>query len=363
MASQWVATYTDVIVVVTVVFYPLQIKAYALYRGSIIALNNDDTRGYAIHVSWKEDYGWPFYYIVVVVIIVLTLFVFLLSATTARFAYEMAYDSVKGKQRPGYPIFWGFTTLCFLWDIAPSWLVLNNIAPHIVASLILLIALLLMVAVLIPKRVDFPIPCAQACKKHMQCVHTVLGADIFKCRVCFISFLIQSLVIWFINVFLALCAFYAIGVLVALFLYPILTLVKLFFVKAVVICVVLNTALLISTSRFTQCCRRNSAIQNLQSLALIGAPVLFLCLLSFVALLIGNIVFTVSAQAAGIQSIFTIILPLLLVFFAWFSRGALFPDGITETDPAAEIIHDIENGLSPHSNETSKLLGVNRAAV
>lgn len=291
-------------------------------------------------------------------VVVLTILIFLISLTMASFAYEIAYQNIKRKQSPGYPIFWGFATFTILWDVAPSWLVLDNLELHITVPLVVLTALLLVVAVVVPKRVDFPIPCTQICKKDKKCVYLDFKMSTFKCKVCFISFIIQSLVIWFINTFFALCAFYSIGVLVALFLYPVLTLVKLFFIKAVVVSVILNTALMISNSRL-QYCGQNSARQNFQSLFGIVVPILFLCLLSFVALMIGSIVFTVSSQAAGVQSIFTVILPLLLVFFAWFSRGTLFPDGITETNPAEEIIHDIEKGLTSHSDENTKLLGVN----
>ena len=278
--------------------------------------------------------------------VVLNLFIFLIASAMTAFTYDAVYNSILHKRNPNYPIFWSFVVLTFIWNIGPSWLVLSRKSNLINYSLIFMVPLELLVAILIKKKSDFPIPllAPRGCSKHVGYFFTFDRTIITACIYCIVSHVAQTLAIWTILIFLTFLSYYAVAIIVAFYLYPTQVLVKVVFLKAVALCTILNVALLFSNSKFKCGCTWKSIKEDLGYFVRVLAIASFLPILAFLAFVIGGILFTRTQQTSGLQSIITLLPSLFLVFAAWFTKGTLFPPGTDEPDLESQVINELETG-------------------
>lgn len=280
----------------------------------------------------------------------LNIFILFLSVGMTNYSYDLIYRNITRKEPPGYhpagyPIFWSIVFLTLCWNVGPSWLVLTQYGFQIYWSVAFVVPLELVVAVCVKKKPDFPIPCFKECHIHQTYEYT-WSLTVIKCWRCLLDHLIQVVAIWSILVFFMFLVYYFSAIIIVFFLYPIQTLVKVVFLKAVAVCIVINIALVISVSRFR--CKHTSRAceRNLKSAFMVAAALTFLPILSYLCLVVGMIIFTNSTQSSSLQSVLTLVPSIFVVVAAWFSRGHLFPDGVDSTDAGHEIIHDLEGGGS-----------------
>jgi hypothetical protein len=330
-------------------------KSYAKKRGKERALGDSDTSGYAL--KWNDEDKAQInasHYTLVSMIVILNLFVFLIVTVMTAFTYDSVYRSIIKKKNPYYPLFWSFVFLSFLWNVGPSWLVLTRRSMQVYYSLAVMIPLEGLVAILIKKKCDFPIPLLppRLCPLHMGYNFSFDRAVIDR-PLCLISHVVQTLAIWTILVFLTFVAYYISSIIVAFYLYPTQVLIKVVFLKAVAVCAVLNVALLFSNSKFECKCSWESFKQDLSYTVRLLTIVTFLPILGFLAFVIGGILFTRSGQVSGLQSVLTLLPSLFLVFAAWFTKGTLFPVGTDEADLDTDIVNELERGGARHTQHTA----------
>ena len=304
------------------------------------------------HSDRETDIFHASRYSLVLMMVVLNLFIFLIASAMTNYTYDAVYESIVHKRNPNYPIFWSFVVLTFVWNVGPSWLVLSRQSNLVTYSLPFMIPLELLVAILIKKKSDFPVPLLspRGCSKHVGYFFSFDRTIVFACLYCVISHAAQTLAIWTILVFLTFLSYYLAAIIIAFYLYPTQVLVKVVFLKAVAVCVVLNVALLFSNSRFKCGCTWKSFKVDLGYFVRVLAIAAFLPVLGFLAFIIGGILFTGSQQTSGLQSVLTLLPSLVLVFAAWFTKGTLFPAGTDETDLASEVINELESGGGGNSN-------------
>ena len=276
--------------------------------------------------------------------VVLNVFVFLISVAMTTFTYDAIYRSIKEKRNPNYPLFWSFVVLSFVWNVGPSWLVLSGrSAKMLYTPLALMVLLECIVAILIKKKSDFPVPIlsTRGCPRHKDCFSS---SDILRCIYCLISYSAQTFAIWNILVFLTFVAYYVAAIIVAFYLYPTEVLVRVVFLKAMAVCAVLNVALLFSNSKFKCGCTWKSFQHDLGYMVRVVAIAMFLPILGFFAFVVGGIIFTGSQQTSGLQTVLTLLPSVFLVFAAWFTKGTLFPAGSNEADLGSQIVNELETG-------------------
>ena len=289
--------------------------------------------------------------ILTTIIVLLNIFLIFLAIAMTNYSYDMLYKNIKWQSGPGYhpagyPIFWSVVFLSICWNVAPSWLVLEHHGFQIYCSLAFMVPAELLIAILVKKKSDFPVPlpCHRGCPHHKD-KHSSIDPTILKCCSCLLNHFYQVVAIWSILVFLTFVVYYYFAVIVAFYLSPVQTLIKLVFLKAVAVCIVISVAVVISVSRFTLPINAKACKHNIISAVTVIAAIMLLPIIAFLAFVIGGILFSNSNQGSGIQSVLTILPSIFLVVAAWFSRGHLFPTGIQdETDPAKEILSDLESG-------------------
>lgn len=324
----------------------LQLKAYAQAQG--VPKVGDDNNGYAIRLD-DEAFRNIFEnsrIILTIEVVILNIFICFLSIAMTNYSYDILYENVKGKKNPGYPIFWGVVVFTLCWNVAPSWLVLSRYTFQTRYSLAIMIPLQFFVAFLVKKKAHFPAPLMtpHRCIIHKESYFT-FSKDVLCCTRCLISHSLQVLAIWSILTFLTFLIYYLSAIIVAFYLSPSVTLIKAIFLKGILLCAILNFALMFSVSQFSFKLSMNACKNNLASAISLTAVVMFLPILAFLAFVIGGILFSPRYQPTALQSIITLIPTGFLLIVAWISKGRLFPEGLHDpTDPAKEIASDLEKG-------------------
>ena len=284
--------------------------------------------------------------------VVLNTFIYFLAIGMTRYSYDRLYRNVKHKKNPGYPLFWSIVVLTLCWNAGPSWLVLVDYGDQIKYSIIVMIPMELLVALFVKKKSDFPIPCLSrvGCPRHKGKHFTFEKDVVLRCFHCLVSHVVQVLAIWSILVCLTFLVYYLMAVIIAFYLYPTQTLVKVVFIKAIVVCAILNVALVFSVSHFKFAVTWSASKHNFVVMGTLLTVLLFLPILGFLAFVIGGILFSPSNQLTGLQSLLTILPSIFAVITAWFTHGKLFPKGIEDTDVTEEIVSDSEKG-GPHKRK------------
>lgn len=338
----------------------MQLKSYAKAQGIPRALGNSDTKGYAMQWDTSLEGFHGSRILLITMIAVLDVFILFFAIGTTAYTYEGVYIKAKKKKKPAYPIFWGLVVVSICWNIAPSWLVLSSYTSQVYISLAIMIPLELIVAIGTKKKSDFPIPGLDAggCSKHAE-MHFTWELAVLRCCRCIVGHLAQVIAIWSILITFTFLLYYLSAIIVAFYLYPVLTLVKLLFLKAVAVVLVLNVSLLFALDRFR--CGASFTVwkNNFIIAVMLVTIVMFLFIVGFLTFVIGGILFSQSTEISGIEGIFTVLPSLFLVAAAWYSHGRLFPDGLTETNPAAEIVTDLEKGVTKpaHAATPPKQIG------
>lgn len=322
-------------------------------------MGSSDTKGYALKWDNKDREAQIFnasHYTLTSVVIVLNIFVLLTGTAMTTYTYDVVYDSIKKEKNPTYPLFWSFVVLAFVWNIGPSWLVLSRRSVQVYYSLAVMVPLECLVAILVKKKSDFPVPLlpSRGCHLHTRYHFSFERSIIFGCIYCLVSHVAQTIAIWTILVFLTFLVYYLASIIVAFYLYPTQVLVKVVFLKAIAVCAVLNVALLFSNSKFKCACTWKSFKHDLGYLVRVVAIAMFLPILAFLAFFIGGILFTGSGHVSGLQSVLTLLPSLFLVFAAWFTKGTLFPAGSNEADLGSDIINELESGGAGQTHPATK---------
>ena len=313
-----------------------QLRAYAKTQG-IFSPKDVDNYDYALqgdHMTIETFLTSQT--ILITMIVVLDVFILALAIGSTAYTYHEVYTYIKEKKKPGYPIFWGLVVVSVCWNIVPSWLVLSNYTHQVYISLSVMVPLELIIAICTRKKSDFPIPGLNPneCPKHEEpCFSWEL--TVLKCCRCFVTHVAQVVAIWSILVSLTFVMYYLSAIIVAIYLYPIRTLIRVVFVKAVAVVLVLNAALLFSMDPFRCTASFKECKKNLITAVELVTAAMFFLIVGFLSFVIGGILFTDSSQINynSIQSLFVILPSLFLVAAAWYSHGRLFPHGVpTEGD-------------------------------
>ena len=284
-------------------------------------------------------------------IIFLNLFIFFFSLASSNLLYNGLYKNVEGRSNPGYSLFWGIVLLSVIWNVAPSWLVLHANSNKVYYSLAVMIPLQFLVAMTVKKKTRFPIPGMKitGCLKHCADTHTFSKLVCSGTRIC-ANHIIQVIALWSLLITFTFFMHYSLPVILSFYIDPLNSLVKLIFVKTVVISLIINLALIFTIDHFILKCTYNAFKSNVVTLVSVLTVLSFMPILVFLIFMIGGIVFTDSPNSSTWKSLFTLAPPALLLFGSWFSRGLLFPQGIKDpADPAEEIVHDLEGNHSAKS--------------
>lgn len=267
--------------------------------------------------------------------------------------YQKLYKNIKGRANPGYSFFWAIVLLSVVWNIGPSWLIVSKPDNYkLYVSLAVLIPLQFVVAVFVKKRIIFPIPGLNNDAGHtMACadnIHSLSNLKaILSCFQCMLSHIIQVLSIWALLITFTFIMHYATSIILSLYLDPLNALVKIVFVKAVLVCFIINVGLLFAVDRVSCECTIKALKQNVGSCLSVLTLLSLFPILFFLVFMIGGIVFNDLPQSGSWKAVFTIIPSATLLYASWFSHGILFPKGITDKgDPAKEIVHDLEGNTS-----------------
>lgn len=325
-----------------------QLKAYADAGPNPKA--SSDYRGYALNWDSSERELDRMNVVFTVQIILLNIFIVTSALASTNFLYKRLYENIKDKANPGYAFFWAIVFLSIVWNVAPSWLVLSRYGFKVYFSLAIVIPLQLFVAILVKKQPKFPIPGSWCANHSDQCIDDISSASggIFRCLRCAFSHVVQVLSIWSLLITFTFFVHYLTSVIVSLYLDPLNSLVKLAFLKAIIVCFIITTALffVVDTMKFR--CTRD-ALQKV-TLSFVSLVSLFsaLPILLVFLIMIGGIVFDEPpSQSNSWRPIFTLIPSLLLLFASWFSHGILFPKGRKDKgDPLKEIEDDLEGNTA-----------------
>ena len=326
-----------------------QLKAYA--QSQEVPKVGDSNIGYAIRWNDKDINERVFrnsQIVLTVEVAILNIFILFLSIAMTNYSYDTLYENVKGKKNPGYPLFWGVVVFTICWNIAPSWLVLSRYTVQTRCSLAVMVPLQFLVALFVKKKSHFPVPLMRphSCFEHRE-YYFFFESAVVCCVRCFISHAMQVLAIWSILIFLTFLIYYLSAIIVAFYLSPSVTLIKAIFIKGILVCAILNFALMFSVSQFTFKLTLDACKKNLASAIALIAVIMFLPILAFLTFIIGGILFSPSNQPSALQSIITLIPTGFLLIVAWVSKGTLFPEGLHDpTDPAKEIASDLEKGAA-----------------
>lgn len=316
-------------------------KVSSSYRGNALKWNCS-----------KEELD---HYDIVLTLHILFLNIFILSCSLAssNYLYQKLYKNIEGKTNPGYSLFWAIVILSVVWNVGPSWLVLSHIGNKLYISLAIVVPLQFIVALLVSKKFNFPIPGFRTLHS-AHCtdvdVHS-LSKTIFLNYRCALSHIIQVLSIWSLLITFTFVMHYTTSVILSLYMDPLNSLVKLVFVKAVILSFVINIALIFAVDVISLKCSLAALKQNMGTCVSVLVIVSLLPLLSFLMFVIGGIIFNESPGSNSWKAIFTLIPSATLLYASWFSHGLLFPKGLTDPgDATKEIAHDLEGSTAKPSN-------------
>ena len=334
----------------------MQLKAYA--QAQKVPKVGDSNNGYAIHWNTQDQNEKVFNHSMIVLtveVVILNIFIIFLSIGMTTYSYDTLFKNVKGKKNPGYPLFWGIVTFTLIWNIGPSWVVLSRYTYQTRLSLFIMVPLQFLVAFFVKKKSHFPVPLMspRGCTLHKDFQFT-LSKGVLGCAHCLINHGVQVIAIWSILVFLTFLIYYLSAIIIAFYLSPSVTLIKAIFLKGILVCAILNFALMFSVSQFTFRLTFKAFKKNLASAISLVAVIMFLPILAFLAFVIGGILFSPQNQPTALQSIITLIPTGFLLIVAWISKGHLFPAGLHDpTDPAKEIASDLEKGATTDKGDKS----------
>ena len=296
---------------------------------------------------------------------------FFFSLGIASNAYDAVYDHIKCKKNPYYPLFWSFIILAVIWDIGPGWLVLSAGSPHVKGIIGVMVPLQLFIAVFMKKYVDFPIPglnwkklsaeyqgyCHQPSletegqhsgrgkgkSKYRKSFFWEVTRRRFRLRVA-LSFIVQTLAVWGLLIFFTYIVLYAMTITISLYLFPIHTLLKLIFIKAVALCAVFDVALIFTAGTWQPSFNKKSVLNNFGLIVQLLAVISFFPILVFLSFVVGGILFTDSTQQLnGIQGILALLPSAFLILVGWYTHGKLFPEELVSTNSIADIEKNAES--------------------
>lgn len=238
-----------------------------------------------------------------------------------------------------------------MWNVGPSWLVLSKRFDYkVYGSLAILIPVQLITALLVKKKSDFPIPI-------MKCVKPDDNADIHSLNKAvladfktFLNHAVQVLSIWSLLITFTFVMHYVTSIVLSLYVDPLGALVKIVFVKAVLVSFIINLALLFAVDVITfKSHSFADCKKNLVSIVwILTAASLFLILVFLFFLLVG-VVFNYSTRTNSLSGVFAIVPSATLLFASFLGRGVLFPQGLKDKGDAVKEVVDDELGNSPPS--------------
>ena len=334
-----------------------QLKNYAANDGKP-KVGESSNNGYA--VQWNEEDITSFFQdpdtLLTVEFAFLNIFIFFLSIAMTTYSYDILYKNVKRKKNPGYPIFWGLVVFSLCFNVGTPWVILLRPSIRVGYSLAVMIPLELLVAFLVKKKSNFPIPGMgpHGCTHHGSRDHFTWELLVLTCCRCLVNHVVQVLAIWSILISITLLVYYLSSIVIAFYLYPTLTLIRIVFVKGIAVCTILIFALVFSQSKFKFDCTCEAFKNNVVAVLSLLTVVSFLPILAYITFVVGGILFTQTTPNNSLQSILTLLPSAFLLFVAWFSRGHLFPKGLHSTDPAEEIASDLEEGATNEEHKDDK---------
>lgn len=315
-----------------------QLKAISEANGTPTA--SSSYRGYAL--DWNDSkkqldrYGIVF----IVHIVILNIFIFTSALSSSDFLYQKLYTNIKGKTNPGYSFYWAIVFLSVVWNVAPSWLVLSKHDNKVYISLGILIPLQFFVALIVRKRKDFPIPGSWFKNNHTaRCVDNIHSMNhvLIKCYRCALSHVVQVFSIWSLLITFTFGMHYLTPIIVSLYLDPLNSIVKIAFVKAVIVCLIISLALLFAVDTVSKDHTRSQNANAIVSVLTVLSIVPILC---FVVFMIGSVIFNESPENSTWKTAFTILPSALLLYGSWYGHGVLFPKGVSDTGNPVKVIED-----------------------
>lgn len=343
-------------------YLALQLKAYAAAQN--VPGISSSYRGYVINWNSSERDISTHNVILTIQIAVLNIFIFFFALSASGVLYQNLFNSIYDSKHdhsvyPGYALYWGIVVLSVIWNVGPSWLVMFR-SRKVIYSLALLIPLLLLVAIAVRKKMKFPIPGFKlmGCLLHTKDTHSFI---LVKCVYCTLSHAVQVFSIWNLLVTFAFFVHYFTTIVLAFYLDPLGCLIKILFIKTVIISLIFTLALLFTIDRFEFTCTWSAMKKNTTSLIATITILSVLPLLAYIGFVVGEIIFIDYSHSGNWKSILIAIPPAVLLFISWFSHGLLFPKGMKyPTKPGEELIHDLEGNGSSH-NSLSHLSGKGEA--
>lgn len=339
-----------------------QLKAFADAQGAPSI--SSSYRGHAIKWSNSNQELHHYEIIFTIHIVILNIFIFCCSIVSSNSLYQKLYKNIAGKTNPGYSFFWSIVILSVAWNVAPSWLVLSKYDNKVYCSLAVMIPLQLIIALLVKKKCNFPIPGVKSTSHSVQCVgsdHSLTKA-LFSCYRCWLSHVVQVLSLWSVLITFTFIMHYMTSIILSLYMDPLNSLVKIVFVKAVVVCFIIAVALLFAIDVFSCKCTNTALKRNIGSFLSVLTIVSLLPLVFFLVFMIGGIIFNDLPESSSWKAIFTLIPSGALLYASWFSHGMLFPKGLTDPgDATKEIAHDLEGDTAPPPNPVHTQVAMNEA--
>ncbi len=334
-------------------------KAYIDAEGRPKATNS--YRAYAL--NWNNSKTELGRYNIIFTVYIVIIDIFIICSSLSSFAlYQRLYNNVKGKTNPGYSLFWACVLLSVIWNIGPSWLVLSKYDYKVYCSLAILIPVQLITALLVKKKPDFPIPIIKSTEpsEDDHDIHS-LNRKAFVSSKTLLNHFIQVLAIWSLLITFTFVMHYVTSIVLSLYIDPLGSLVKIIFVKAVVVCFIINLALLFAVDVITfKSCSVEDCKKNFVSIVwILTAFTLFLILVFLFFLLVG-VVFNYSSETNSLRTVFTIVPSATLIFASFLGHGLLFPKGLKDNkDPVKEVVDDLEGNTTPSSSSGDTRISMN----
>ncbi len=303
----------------------------------------------------------------------LDFFIVVFSMGICSTVYDVIYTKIKCKKNPYYPLFIATVLCSIVWNVGPGWLVLLFDTNHIKYSFVFLIPMQFLLALFMKKYPGFPLPgfpcnsikytklkeippARKNNKQNSDEKYFFWEICNFKNKVkVILSFILQTIGVWSLLVLFTFVVYYSVGITISLYLYPIQTLVKVIFIKAVAVCVVFDVAILFSGYRFDFKCSRHGFVKDINDVAMLIASIALLPVIVFVAFVAGGVIFNSSAtQLTGIQGVLALLPSTVLLLIGWYSKGTLFPEKLLDDDDSDEkVAGDVEQAAKNESIEVT----------
>ncbi len=217
-----------------------------------------------------------------------------------------------------------------------------------------MIPLQLLVAIVVKKKSTFPIPffTITASIKDKTNTHC-FNKDIFSSFRYFMNHLVQVICIWSLLITFTFIMHYFTSVTMSFYLDPISSLVKIVFIKTVIVSFIINVALLLTIDKVDLRCSGRKAIQtNLRTVLSILTILSITPLLVLLTFMLGGVIFS-GSHSSNWNTLLTLIPSAVLLYSSWYTQGVLFPTGLKDKgNPAEEIIDDLE-GKTTHPTSTN----------